>query len=41
MIRWGQRINRRVYGVLSDIVVIVGLLLLLGGLCILAVGLSR
>ena len=41
MIQWGRRINSKAYSALSNIVVIVGLLLLIGGSCIMVIGLSR
>jgi len=41
MISRGCRINNRAYNVFSNIVVIVGMLLLISGLCILLIGLLR
>lgn len=41
MIHWERRINSRTYNVFSYIIVIVGTLLLIGGLCMLVIGLFR
>ena len=41
MIQWGRRINSMAYSILSSIVVIIGAILLIGGLCILMFGLLR
>mgnify|MGYP001065132554 CR=1 FL=1 len=41
MIQWGRRLNTRSHNVVSYLVVIVGMLLLISGLCILVIGLFR
>lgn len=38
---WDRRINNRAFNVFSNFVVIIGMLLLIGGLCILVIGLLR
>ena len=41
MIHRGRRLNERSYNILSTFIVIVGMVLLIGGLCILVIGLFR
>jgi len=41
MIHWGRRSNERSYNILGNVIVIVGTLLLIGGLCILVIGLFQ